>query len=184
MDFTPVASTSGIWDRRSPTGATSRMSSSPTPTPTAAPVPTQWSEQQNLIMQLQAELASLRAELRDRPRAEPSPTGFRAYIKAALQSASITALLLLTSIIYLSLFYLHTDKTMSAALTQLVPVLTGANWQDWAPLMEAYLMAQGQWYTIIEMRPEPSTTPDNASDPLPFVSKRLELHRPVTFLVP
>ncbi|KIJ67412.1 hypothetical protein HYDPIDRAFT_25866 [Hydnomerulius pinastri MD-312] len=53
---------------------------------------------------------------------------------------------------------------MSAALTQLVPVLTGANWQDWAPLMEAYLMAQGQWYTIVEMRPELSTTPDNASD--------------------
>ena len=43
---------------------------------------------------------------------------------------------------------------MSTALTQLVPVLTGANWQDWAPLMEAYLMAQGQWYTIVEMCPE------------------------------
>ncbi|KIJ58255.1 hypothetical protein HYDPIDRAFT_34360 [Hydnomerulius pinastri MD-312] len=53
---------------------------------------------------------------------------------------------------------------MSAALTQLVPVLTGANWQDWAPLMEAYLMAQGQWYTIVEMCPEPSTTPDSASN--------------------
>ncbi|KIJ66741.1 hypothetical protein HYDPIDRAFT_108673 [Hydnomerulius pinastri MD-312] len=78
MDFTPLASTSGVWDRRSPTGATSRMSSSPTPTQTVAPIPAQWSDQQNLIMQLQAELASLRAELRDRPRAEPSPTGFRA----------------------------------------------------------------------------------------------------------
>ncbi|KIJ67285.1 hypothetical protein HYDPIDRAFT_25752 [Hydnomerulius pinastri MD-312] len=53
---------------------------------------------------------------------------------------------------------------MSAALTQLVPILTGANWQDWAPLMEAYLMAQGQWYTIMEVHPEPSTTPDNSSD--------------------
>ncbi|KIJ59579.1 hypothetical protein HYDPIDRAFT_33105 [Hydnomerulius pinastri MD-312] len=49
-------------------------------------------------------------------------------------------------------------------MTQTVGVLTGANWQDWAPLMEAYLMAQGQWYTIVEMHPELSTMPDNSSD--------------------
>ncbi|KIJ58481.1 hypothetical protein HYDPIDRAFT_34142 [Hydnomerulius pinastri MD-312] len=48
---------------------------------------------------------------------------------------------------------------MSTALTQLVPVLTSVNWQDWAPL---YLMAQGQWYTIVEMCPELSTEPDNS----------------------
>ncbi|KIJ61367.1 hypothetical protein HYDPIDRAFT_31451 [Hydnomerulius pinastri MD-312] len=43
-------------------------------------------------------------------------------------------------------------------------LLQSMNKHDWAPLMEAYLMAQGQWCTIIEICPEPSTTPDNSSD--------------------
>ncbi|KIJ61058.1 hypothetical protein HYDPIDRAFT_31765 [Hydnomerulius pinastri MD-312] len=52
---------------------------------------------------------------------------------------------------------------MSNALTSLVPILTGVNWQDWSPLMEAYLMSQGQWYMLMETRPELTTSLDNHS---------------------
>ena len=34
---------------------------------------------------------------------------------------------------------------MSSSLTNLVPVLTGPNYQSWAPLMTSFLMSQGQW---------------------------------------
>ena len=34
---------------------------------------------------------------------------------------------------------------MSSSLTTLVPVLTGPNYQTWAPAMKSFLMSQGQW---------------------------------------
>ena len=34
---------------------------------------------------------------------------------------------------------------MSSSLTTLVPILTGPNYQVWAPAMKSFLMLQGQW---------------------------------------
>ena len=34
---------------------------------------------------------------------------------------------------------------MSSALTNLVPVLEGPNYKTWFPLMQSFLMSQGQW---------------------------------------
>lgn len=46
---------------------------------------------------------------------------------------------------------------MSNSLTTLVPVFDGANWTAWCDSIQAYLMSQGQWYTVEEESP---TTPD------------------------
>ena len=55
---------------------------------------------------------------------------------------------------------------MSSQLTNLVPILDGTNYQQWAPSMQSYLMSQGQWKctkagtippTIIETRGEDNT---------------------------
>ena len=43
---------------------------------------------------------------------------------------------------------------MSSSLTTLVPVLTGPNYQQWAPQMQSYLMSQGQWCVIKVPIPE------------------------------
>ena len=37
---------------------------------------------------------------------------------------------------------------MSSSLTILIPVLTGPNYQVWAPAMKSFLMSQGQWCVI------------------------------------
>ena len=42
---------------------------------------------------------------------------------------------------------------MSSQLTTLVPILTGPNYQQWAPMMKSFLMAQGQWRTLLNKRP-------------------------------
>ena len=42
---------------------------------------------------------------------------------------------------------------MSSSLTSLVPVLDGANWTAWSEAIQAYLMSQGQWYTVSEAVP-------------------------------
>ena len=34
---------------------------------------------------------------------------------------------------------------MSSSLTTLVPVLNGPNYTSWAPMMQSFLMSQGQW---------------------------------------
>ena len=42
---------------------------------------------------------------------------------------------------------------MSSALSQFVPVLTGANYPEWVSAMENYLRSQGQWFVIQRSRP-------------------------------
>ena len=37
---------------------------------------------------------------------------------------------------------------MSSSLTTLVPILTGPNYQVWAPAMKSFLMSQGQWRVL------------------------------------
>ena len=37
---------------------------------------------------------------------------------------------------------------MSNALVTLVPVLSGANYNEWSSAMEAYLLSMGQWKAI------------------------------------
>ena len=37
---------------------------------------------------------------------------------------------------------------MSSSLTTLVPILTGPNYQIWAPAMKSFLMSQGQWHVL------------------------------------
>ena len=37
---------------------------------------------------------------------------------------------------------------MLSSLTTLVPVLTGPNYQVWAPAMKSFLMSQGQWHVL------------------------------------
>jgi len=44
---------------------------------------------------------------------------------------------------------------MSSALTSLVPVLEGPNYQMWAPSMMSYLMSQGQWKILTKACPKP-----------------------------
>jgi hypothetical protein len=42
---------------------------------------------------------------------------------------------------------------MSSALTNLVPVLDGSNYQQWAPPMRNFLKSQGQWLILKEDNP-------------------------------
>ena len=37
---------------------------------------------------------------------------------------------------------------MSSSPTTLVPILTGPNYQTWAPAMKSFLMLQGQWHIL------------------------------------
>ena len=46
---------------------------------------------------------------------------------------------------------------MSNALTQLVPVFNGANYQEWSDSIQSYLMSQGQWYVMTTTRPNDDT---------------------------
>ena len=55
---------------------------------------------------------------------------------------------------------------MSTSLTTLVPVLTGPNYTSWAPIMQSFLMSQGQWKVV--MHPPPKAvykTPEEAPKP-------------------
>jgi hypothetical protein len=57
-------------------------------------------------------------------------------------------------ILFLTRWYskMFTDELslpeMSSQLTNLVPVLTGPNYQEWAASMRSYLMSQGQWKCV------------------------------------
>jgi hypothetical protein len=42
---------------------------------------------------------------------------------------------------------------MSSALTNLVPILDGSNYQQWAPPMCNFLKSQGQWLILTEDNP-------------------------------
>ena len=44
---------------------------------------------------------------------------------------------------------------MSTSLTTLVPVLTGPNYTSWAPIMQSFLMSQGQWKVLTNPPPDP-----------------------------
>ena len=43
---------------------------------------------------------------------------------------------------------------MSTSLTTLVPVLTGPNYTSWAPIMQSFLMSQGQWKVVANPPPK------------------------------
>jgi hypothetical protein len=45
------------------------------------------------------------------------------------------------------------NRTMSSALTNLVPILDGSNYQQWAPPMRNFLKSQGQWLILKEDNP-------------------------------
>jgi hypothetical protein len=47
----------------------------------------------------------------------------------------------------------HQIETMSSALTNLVPILDGSNYQQWAPPMRNFLKSQGQWLILTEDNP-------------------------------
>ena len=44
---------------------------------------------------------------------------------------------------------------MSSALTTLVPVMTGPNYQSWMPMMRNFLMSQKQWRILHKLEPSP-----------------------------
>ena len=46
---------------------------------------------------------------------------------------------------------------MSSALTNLIPVLEGPNYKTWFPLMQSFLMSQGQWR--VTRKPPPTLIP-------------------------
>ena len=47
------------------------------------------------------------------------------------------------------------DQTrMSTSLTTLIPVLNGANYTSWAPIMQSFLMGQGQWKVVANPPPK------------------------------
>jgi hypothetical protein len=51
-------------------------------------------------------------------------------------------------------------QKMSLQLTNLVPVLTRPNYQEWAAYMHSYLMSQGQWKCV----KKDATPPDERKD--------------------
>jgi hypothetical protein len=50
---------------------------------------------------------------------------------------------------------------MSSQLTNLVPILSGTNYQEWAASMHSYLMSQGQWKCVKLGATAPSPGKDN-----------------------
>jgi len=50
-----------------------------------------------------------------------------------------------------------------------VPVLTGPNYQQWAPAMTSFLLSQGQWEVIVKAAPSPiayvAATDDTPEEP-------------------
>ena len=59
---------------------------------------------------------------------------------------------------------------MSTSLTTLVPVLTGPNYTSWAPIMQSFLMSQGQWKVV--MHPPPKAVYKTAEEaPKPIYKK-------------
>jgi hypothetical protein len=54
---------------------------------------------------------------------------------------------------------------MSSQLTSLVPVLEGPNYQQWAPAVRNFLMAQGQWRLMKKGKPIKTVRPYVAAVP-------------------
>src|SRR5882757_8280853 len=54
--------------------------------------------------------------------------------------------LLLTWLQRRTLLMISFQIAMSSQLTNLVPVLDGTNYLQWASAMQSYLMSQGQWW--------------------------------------
>jgi hypothetical protein len=49
---------------------------------------------------------------------------------------------------------------MSSQLTNLVPILTGPNYQEWSASMHSYLMSQGQWKCVKKNATPPAAKED------------------------
>ena len=43
---------------------------------------------------------------------------------------------------------------MSTSLTTLVPMLNSPNYTSWAPIMQSFLMSQGQWKVLMNPPPK------------------------------
>jgi hypothetical protein len=55
---------------------------------------------------------------------------------------------------------------MSSQLTNLIPVLTGPNYQEWTASMRSYLMSQGQWKCVKKDAIPPETGKDGDTSAL------------------
>ena len=64
---------------------------------------------------------------------------------------------------------------MSTSLTTLVPVLNGANYTSWAPIMQSFLMSQGQWKVI--MNPPPKALHKKAEGTLELLTDEEEMRK-------
>ena len=64
---------------------------------------------------------------------------------------------------------------MSSSLTTLVPVLNGPNYTSWAPIMQSFLMSQGQWKVI--MNPPPKAIYKKADGTSELLTKEEELKK-------
>jgi hypothetical protein len=57
-------------------------------------------------------------------------------------------------------------QKMSLQLTNLVPVLTGSNYQEWTASMRSYLMSQGQWKCVKKGAVPPPEGKDGDTSPV------------------
>ena len=64
---------------------------------------------------------------------------------------------------------------MSTSLTTLVPVLNGANYTSWVPIMQSFLMSQGQWKVI--MNPPPKAIYKKAEGTSELLTEEEEMRR-------
>src|ERR1700743_3078789 len=64
----------------------------------------------------------------------------------------------------------HQQKSnkMSTSLTTPVPVLTATNYTSWAPIMQSFLMSQGQWKVIMLPPPKAIYKKAEEASALPF----------------
>jgi hypothetical protein len=65
-------------------------------------------------------------------------------------------------------------QKMSLQLTNLVPVLTGLNYQEWAASMYPYLMSQAQWKCVKKDAVPPSEGKDGDTGPIDDWNKMAE----------
>ena len=73
-----------------------------------------------------------------------------------------------------SLTYLFADyhRNMTSQISTLVPVLNGPNYQEWAPMMKAFLQGQGQWrnmqkpWPALQYPPKTVTKTNSDGDPV------------------
>ena len=52
----------------------------------------------------------------------------------------------------------------------LVPLLTGPNYQSWAPLMNSFLLSQGQWLVITKECPSVGTKTETLEESGPSIT--------------